>query len=105
MVKTYSLECPVARTLDIVGERWTLLILRDLLRQGPRRYQDLMDSLTGIGPNTLSDRLKTLEAHGLIERRFYERHPPRAEYHLTEKGRGLGPVVKALRNWGSEHTG
>ena len=100
----YDSSCPIARTLDIVGERWTILILRDLFLQGPRRFQDFERSLSGISPNTLSARLKTLEENGLIERRFYAEHPPRAEYLLTEKGRELGPVVKALRDWGRKHT-
>jgi len=96
----YGQDCPVARTLDIVGERWTLLILRDLLREGPRKFQDLETSLAGIGPNTLSARLKRLEQAGIVERRFYEQHPPRAEYVLTEKGLVLGPVLRALKKWG-----
>ena len=78
------LDCPVARTLDSVGERWTFLILRDLLREGPRKFQDLEAALAGIGPNTLSARLKRLEEAEIVERRFYEQHPPRAEYVLTE---------------------
>ena len=56
-----------------------------------------------MAPNTLSDRLKTLEAHGIVERRFYEQHPPRAEYLLTNKGRELGAIVKAMRDWGEKH--
>ena len=96
----YGQDCPVARTLDIVGERWTLLILRDLLRQGPRKFQDLEASLVGIGPNTLSARLSSLEELGLIERRQYEQHPPRMEYLLTDKGREVRPVLKALKAWG-----
>ena len=99
----YGQDCPVARTLDIVGERWTLLILRDLLREGPRRFQDLEASLVGIGPNTLSARLKRLEQGGIVERRFYEQHPPRAEYALTDKGRALGPVLLALKKWGEKY--
>jgi DNA-binding HxlR family transcriptional regulator len=100
MAKTYDLDCPVARTLDIVGERWTLLLLRDLLRLGPRKFSDFQEALPGLAPNTLSDRLKTLEEHGIIASRFYERHPPRVEYLLTDKGRALGPVMKALHGWG-----
>jgi DNA-binding HxlR family transcriptional regulator len=103
MARSYSQKCPVARTLDVIGERWTTLILRDLLRDGPRRYQDLQESLTGIAPNTLSARLKDMEAAGLIERKLYSEHPPRLEYHLTEKGKSLGPVLKALRAWGQQH--
>lgn len=101
----YGQDCPVARTLDVVGERWSLLILRDLLRQGARKFQDFETSLAGIGPNTLSARLKRLEEAGVIERRFYERHPPRAEYVLTEKGRDLGSVLLALKAWGEKHAG
>jgi DNA-binding HxlR family transcriptional regulator len=104
MSPSYDQLCPVALTLDIVGERWTFLILRDLLLHGPRRFHDFEESLRGIGPNTLSARLKTLEEAGVVERRLYEDHPPRAEYSLTEKGRQLGPVVKALRDWGERHT-
>src|SRR5229473_2613655 len=80
--------CPIARTLDIVGERWTFLILRDLVLDGPRKFQDFEKSLSGISPNTLSARLKTLEDNGIVERRFYSDHPPRAEYVITAKGMG-----------------
>jgi DNA-binding HxlR family transcriptional regulator len=100
----YDMRCPIARTLDIIGERWTILILRDLLIEGPRKFQDFQQSLAGISPNTLSARLKRLEESGVVERRFYEQHPPRAEYLLTAKGRALGPVLKALLDWGRSHT-
>jgi DNA-binding HxlR family transcriptional regulator len=104
MSSRYDLRCPVARTLDIIGERWSILILRDLILQGPRKFQDFERSMPGISPNTLSARLKRLEEGGVIERRLYEEHPPRAEYMLTEKGRALGPAMRALRGWGLEHT-
>jgi DNA-binding HxlR family transcriptional regulator len=100
----YDMRCPIARTLDIVGERWTILILRDLVTGGPRKFQDFERSLAGISPNTLSARLKRLEAAGIVERRFYEQHPPRAEYVLTEKGKELHPVLKPLFDWGQRHT-
>jgi DNA-binding HxlR family transcriptional regulator len=102
--KSLDQNCPVARSLDIVGERWTLLIIRDLL-SGSRRFQDLIESLPGMAPNVLSDRLKTLEAHGLAKRNFYSDHPPRADYVLTEKGLELGVVVLALGRWGLRHLG
>ena len=105
MSSSYNLKCPVARTLDLIGERWTILILRDLLLQGPRKFQDFEQSLTGISPNTLSARLKKLEEHGLLARRFYADHPPRAEYLLTHKGRSLGPALQALLVWGRKHAG
>lgn len=103
MAKTTSNSnlCPVVNALSVIGERWTLLILRDLFANPSRRFQDFRESLTGCAPNTLSARLKTLESHGLIERRMYEQHPPRLEYMLTEKGRKTAPVLRALRQWGS----
>jgi DNA-binding HxlR family transcriptional regulator len=100
--KRYGQACPVAKSLEVVGERWTLLIVRDLLG-GARKFQDLQDSLPGIAPALLSERLKLMEEHGLVTRRFYSEHPPRAEYLLTDKGRELGVVVGALATWGSRH--
>jgi len=94
---------PVDRTLDIVGERWTVLILRELLLQGPRKFQDFEQALPTISPNTLSSRLKKLEEHEMVARRFYTDHPPRAEYLLTDKGRALGPALKALFEWGKKY--
>jgi DNA-binding HxlR family transcriptional regulator len=76
------------------------MILRDFFLQGPRRFQDLQDSFPKLSPNTLSARLKLLEEEGVLERQFYETHPPRSSYHLTEKGKKLGPVLKAMRDWG-----
>jgi DNA-binding HxlR family transcriptional regulator len=105
MSEGYGLDCPLARTLDVIGERWTLLILRDLFLQGPRRFQDFEGSLSGVSPNTLSARLKRLEESGIVARRLYEERPPRAEYVLTEKGRELGPILKAMRAWGERYTG
>jgi DNA-binding HxlR family transcriptional regulator len=104
MAKGYGQkECPVARALDAIGERWSLLILRDLFRRGPLRFQALEEGLPGVAPNTLSARLKALEAQGVIATRLYEVHPPRYEYFLTEKGKALGPVLKALYNWGERY--
>jgi DNA-binding HxlR family transcriptional regulator len=102
MPKRYDQACPVAKTLELVGDRWTLLIVRDLLR-GVRRFQDFQKSLPGIAPTILSDRLKLMEEHALVTRHFYSDHPPRAEYALTDKGKELGVVVGALASWGSRH--
>lgn len=105
MARSYrQSNCPVARTLDLIGERWTILVLRDLILKGPLRYQDLQDSLAGVAPSTLSARLKEMEANGLIERKLYNEHPPRLEYHLTDEGKSLAPVLRALREWGEKHT-
>jgi DNA-binding HxlR family transcriptional regulator len=103
MTVGYGQSCPVARALDIVGERWSLLILRDLNRKGPLRFQAMSQGLPGLAPNTLSARLKLLEAQGVIATRLYEQHPPRYEYSLTEKGRALVPVLKALYAWGERY--
>ena len=102
MPKRYGQPCPVAKSLELIGDRWTLLVVRDLLPD-TRRFQDLLASLPGIAPNILSDRLKLMEEHGLVTRRFYSEHPPRAEYELTAKGKDLGLVVAALASWGSRH--
>ena len=98
-------EGPVAYTLGVIGSSWTCLILRDLLQHGARRFQDFQDSLDGIAPTTLSERLRTLEQNGVVERRFYSMSPPRGEYVLTVKGRDLGPIVGAMRNWGRKYSG
>jgi DNA-binding HxlR family transcriptional regulator len=96
-----EMPCPVARTLDVVGEWWTLLIVRDALR-GARRFEDF--KATGIADNILSARLKRLVDEGILERARYQERPDRHEYLLTEKGRALGPVVQALRGWGQRWT-
>jgi DNA-binding HxlR family transcriptional regulator len=104
MAKTYAIpDCPVARTLDLIGERWTILLLRDLLRLGPRRFQDFQASLPGVAPNILSARLKAMEDNGLVRRQLYSERPPRVEYLLTDKGKSLGPIVKAMREWGTKN--
>ncbi|MEO8456245.1 MAG: helix-turn-helix domain-containing protein [Chloroflexota bacterium] len=93
--------CPVARTLDVVGDRWTLLIIRDIFRR-QRKFSQLLESLPGLSPNLLADRLKRLEERGILERRFYSDHPPRAEYWFTPKGLAFGKVVSAMKAWGEE---
>jgi DNA-binding HxlR family transcriptional regulator len=102
--KDYGQTCPVARSLAFLGERWTLLLVRDLLA-GPRKFQDFSASLPGVAPTVLSQRLKLLETHGIVSRRLYSEHPPRAEYTLTERGLELRPVVRALGIWGARHIG
>ena len=97
--------CPVEGALSIIGDRWTLLVLRDLFLHGPRKFMDLKSSLNGIAPSTLSRRLQQLEKHGLVASRLYAEHPPRPEYFLTEKGRELRPILLALQEWGRKHLG
>ena len=105
MERNYETQagCPVAGTLDVIGDRWTILVLRDLLLGKSGKFKDLLESLQGISPNLLADRLKRLERVGVIERHFYSDHPPRAEYRLTPKGEELGPVVRSMARWGYKH--
>lgn len=96
-----KMPCPVARTLDVIGEWWTLLIVRDALL-GARRFDDFKQA--GIADNILSARLKGLVEDGILERRAYQARPVRYEYLLTAKGRELALVVVALRTWGRKWT-
>jgi DNA-binding HxlR family transcriptional regulator len=97
-----KVRCPIASTLDLVGDRWTLLIVRDLLR-GKTRFNELRESVEGIPASVLSDRLRLLEREGALARRQYSVNPPRHEYLLTSKGHDLGVVVGALSQWGEKH--
>jgi DNA-binding HxlR family transcriptional regulator len=94
--------CPIAASLDIVGDRWSLLVIRDLL-VGKRRYKEFLDSPEGITTNVLADRLRKLEALGLIVAEPYSQHPPRYEYRLTDRGRGLHRALQELCRWGQQH--
>jgi DNA-binding HxlR family transcriptional regulator len=91
--------CPVACSLDVVGDRWTLLIIRDLVG-GKRRYGEFLASAERIPTNILAERLKRLESAGLVASVQYSERPPRFEYQLTDSGRGLLPVLDALGRWG-----
>ncbi len=95
-------RCAIAGTLQIVGDQWTLVIIRDLLR-GYSRFAELAAAPEGITRSVLSERLKLLETEGIVERRFYSEHPPRAEYRLTRKGLALGPALGALARWGTRY--
>jgi DNA-binding HxlR family transcriptional regulator len=93
--------CSIARALEVVGDRWTLLIIRDVAL-GHRRFDQLLASL-GIASNVLTNRLNRLVADGVLERLPYSERPERFEYHLTNKGRELGVAVLALMHWGDRH--
>ncbi|MGC2167099.1 MAG: helix-turn-helix domain-containing protein [Gallionella sp.] len=97
--RSYNQFCALAKALDIVGERWTLLIARELL-SGPKRFTDLHDALPGIGTNLLSTRMKEMERHGLVARAKLPPPAASAVYELTERGRELGNVLGALTQWG-----
>ncbi len=100
--RSYGQLCPLARALDIVGDRWTLLVVRDLLA-GKRRYGHLLLSPERIPTNILAERLKRLEREGLVRRVPYSEHPPRVEYELTPEGRELGQALEVLARWGRKH--
>src|ERR1700758_4643398 len=93
----YQHFCPVARALEVIGEKWSLLIVRDLLA-GPRRFNDLRRSLTAITPKGLSGRLRALEVNGIVEREAAR--PREVWYRLTPKGQALAPAIDALLVWG-----
>ena len=98
--RSYDQHCTVARALDVLGERWTLLLVRELLT-GPKRFKDLLEGLPGIGTNLLAARLKALEEHGVVRRGTLPPPAGSCVYELTGLGRGLEPVVVALSRWGS----
>ncbi len=93
--------CPVARGLSVIGDRWTLLILRDCFR-GVRRFEDFQQRL-GVTRHVLADRLRKLEAAGVLRREPYQQRPPRHEYRLTERGLDLQPVLMTLVTWADRH--
>ena len=100
--RTYDTQtCSIARALEVVGERWTLLILRDTAF-GARRFDELQSRL-GLARNVLTARLERLCEEGLLERRQYQEHPPRYEYGATEKARDLWPVLGGLMRWGDKY--
>lgn len=94
--------CPVACTLDLLGDKWTLLVVRDLLL-GKTTYSEFQQSPEKIPSNILAERLKRLQAAGVVVRERYQERPVRYAYHLTDKGRDLGPVLMAMVEWGNRH--
>ena len=94
----------MARTMAVIGDRWTILVLRDFFVYGPRKFQELADSFPGLSPNLLSNRIKKLMQAGILESQLYSEHPPRNQYLLTRKGHDLGPILLNLRDWGNKHT-
>jgi DNA-binding HxlR family transcriptional regulator len=95
--------CPVDRALSVMGDRWTLLIMREL-SFGVHRFDEIQ-AQTGMSSFLLSTRLKTMEKQGLLEKRLYNKRPPRYEYHRTKKGAGLDAVLLMLRSWGMQYGG
>jgi DNA-binding HxlR family transcriptional regulator len=97
-------RCPVSCTLDVLGDRWSLLVVRDLMR-GKRRFAEFAASPEGIPTNILAERLKRLRAKGIVRTERYSDRPPRVEYLLTDKGEDLRPMMRAMVEWGVRHAG
>jgi len=96
-------DCPIAGALDLIGDKWTLLVIRDLLFLGNRRFGELASAPEKIPTNLLSDRLRRLEECGLVVKTAYQERPPRYEYGLTAKGADLFPVLRALAQWANRY--
>ncbi len=94
--------CPVETTLMLIGDKWKVLILRDLMN-GTKRFGELKKSIGGVSQKVLTAQLRDMEENGLITRQVYAEVPPRVEYSLTELGRSLKPILDALQNWGEEY--
>ncbi len=98
---TKATSCPVEKTLKIIGKKWAALIIRDLL-VGTRRFGELLTSLEGISPRTLSARLDELEQDGIIKKKVFDEMPPHVEYSLTKHGRNLHTIIDSMRRWGKQ---
>jgi DNA-binding HxlR family transcriptional regulator len=96
-----STSCAVAACAEVIGAKWTALLVHDL-SEGPRRFSQLEHSCAGISPRTLSERLRVLEDEGIVDRRSYAESPPRVEYELTDKGEALLPIIDAMREFGRD---
>ena len=96
-------SCPIASALDLVGDKWSLLLIRDIGLFGKHRNKDFQSATEKIPTNILADRLKRMTAYGLLEKRRYQEHPPRYEYHLTRQGMALLPVVRELARWSANN--
>ncbi len=100
MTRPRRSPCPLACSLDLIGDRWTLLVIRDMMFFEKQRFEEFLESPEGISSNILTDRLKSLEEAGLVEKHPYSNHSRRMNYRLTEKGKSLRPVLKTMIAWG-----
>ncbi len=103
--RNFRSRCSIARTLELVGDKWTLLIIRDIMWHGKHTFKTLQGSSEHIPTNILSQRLKKLMGWGLVKREAYQERPVRYAYHLTETGQALEPVLLQIMGWGHEHLG
>lgn len=97
-----NLDCPVATTINLIGNKWKLLIIRDLLN-GTRRFGELRKSLTGISQRVLTENLRELETDGLLNRKVFAEVPPRVEYSLNDTGLSLKPIIETMADWGTKY--
>lgn len=97
------IRCPIDTAFKIIGKKFTVLILRDMLFRNERRFNEFLNSVEGINPNTLATRLREMERNGLVERRIFNESPVRIEYHLTEKGRDLLPILEQVSAFSMKH--
>lgn len=96
-------ECPVATTVQLIGNKWKLLILRNLIYNHTQRFTDFLKTVEGISKKVLTDNLRALESDGLVERTVYAEVPPRVEYSLSELGKSLKPILDAMYDWGTDY--
>ncbi len=96
-------ECPVATTVRLIGNKWKLLIIRNLIFNDKQRFTDFLKSISGISKKVLTDDLRALEDNGLIERKVFAEVPPRVEYSLTALGKTLKPILDAMSVWGTDY--
>ena len=96
-------ECPVATTVQLIGNKWKLLILRNLIYSGKQRFTDFVKSIPGISKKVLTDNLRALVDDGLVEREVFAEVPPRVEYSLSDLGKTLKPILDALKDWGTDY--
>lgn len=96
-------ECPVATTVQLIGNKWKLLILRNLIYNGTQRFGDFLKSIPAISKKVLTDDLRALENDGLVEREVFAEVPPRVEYSLTSLGKSLKPILDAMFEWGTDY--
>ena len=96
-------ECPVATTVQLIGNKWKLLILRNLIYSGKQRFTDFVKSIPGISKKVLTENLRALEDDGLVEREVFAEVPPRVEYSLSDLGKTLKPILDALKDWGADY--
>ena len=103
MSKSHRSHCPITCSLDLIGDRWTLLIIRDMMFFKKQRFEEFLESAEGISTNILANRLKSLEEMNLVEKQPYSNHSRRMNYQLTEQGKSLRPVLKAMIAWGLKY--